>query len=374
MRILFITSVFDPAGTVEAFQADVVKELAKHSEAVYVVALKGSGNSLPANVSLKSCPYSIPLLRVMWLFTTVLTITVRHRVNLYLSYISEISSIVASLAAFLTRRRNFYWYCSIYSKPRLRVLLALKMATLVLTCSDATAKLYTHWRIKEDKIANIGHGVASDKFTASRQDEPVVELDKKRPIVLSVGRFSPVKEWDVLVQAISKVKNSYGDVLVLAIGETPGFKTSREYFKKLRESIDNLSLETNWIFHGPVPNNELHKYFSSADVCVFTGSAYKSVLESLFSGRPTLVSDKSARIIFGRAWRENDYLKSITFRNADELADLIIKVLREEHHIMRASQLVASDVYRRFSMEAFVQRLLNTVLGNGRRWRSYPNT
>jgi len=361
LRLLFATSVFSTDGTVESFMADVVREISKYVEAVYVVSLMGKDGGLPNNVLVKVCPYEKPVLRLLWLFYVVLAVTLKYRINVYLSYISEITSIVVSLAALITRVKHYFWYCSIYTKPRLRVGIALKMAHMVFTCSDFTRELYARmWSVKREKIENIKHGVSVTKFTPTFIPELVLPGQSTRPTIVSVGRFSPVKEWHMLVYALHKIKKQYPSVQVFAIGETPRFSESVRYTETLRDEIRKLSLEDSWVFMGPIPNNQLYKYYNLADVCVFPGYAYKTIIEALLIGRPTLISRKSARIIFGS--RLTDNVRLLTFEDEGELAEITIKALKGDPSILDATTKATSIIREEFSMHAFVQRLLTKLL------------
>jgi D-inositol-3-phosphate glycosyltransferase len=115
----------------------------------------------------------------------------------------------------------------------------------------------------------------------------ILGFDPDEAIVLFVGRFSPVKGLERLLDAVALMRDFPGLRLVLVGGEGAGAPAHEE----LRQKIAELGIRGLIRFAGQVEHHQLPEYYSSADVLVVP-SHYESFglvsLEALACGTPVV--------------------------------------------------------------------------------------
>lgn len=113
-----------------------------------------------------------------------------------------------------------------------------------------------------------------------RDGKKILNYDK--PLVLSVGRLTAQKNYDILIKAIKNL-----DVYFMIIGDG-------ELRDQLVKLVSELGIKDKVIFKKAVPNKELQNYYKSADVFAL---AYDPkieglpipVLEAMASGLPIVI-------------------------------------------------------------------------------------
>lgn len=104
----------------------------------------------------------------------------------------------------------------------------------------------------------------------------------KLPLLFFIGRLTPVKRLDLLIDVVSRInsnsKNSQVNLLVIGTG------TEHE---KLYQMVINHRLQDNVHFLGACyDENLIAKYLSSADLCVSPGNIGLTAIHSLSLGTP----------------------------------------------------------------------------------------
>jgi glycosyltransferase involved in cell wall biosynthesis len=358
LTVLFATSIIRSKGDVDAFLVDLVKELARRAAHVYIICLQCDKLFISKNITVLVCPFRSPILRIFWLFSICLKISLIKRIDFYLCFISEIVCLTLSICAKLTGKKILYWYCSVYASSSYKVAIALKLASTVITCSDVVKKFYsTNYGINPDKIYNVGHGISVVKFYKANESY-VSECNPTKPFtIVSVARISPVKEWEKLIFAIRLLREKKSNIKVLAVGSPPAFITSISYFNTIKELIVDSKLEDVWQFLGSIPNEHLIDVYREADVVVLPGYAYKTILESLAAGKITLFEKKSANLIFPPdVVRKIDIL---TFTDYLSLSQRLLVLLDNKKPFIEATNYLSNFVIREFSVEQYVSKILH---------------
>ncbi|HUX99284.1 MAG TPA: glycosyltransferase family 4 protein [Candidatus Deferrimicrobium sp.] len=195
----------------------------------------------------------------------------------------------------LQKLRQFLTWHDIIGKVYFPVLGRLeKMATLhansIIAISDTIKQeLIEIYKIPMKKIQRIYNGVDVERFKPSRNKLSLkrkMGLDARR-VILFVGRLSPIKGPQLLLQAIPLVLRKFPDVFFVFIGDGPLSSYLQVMIQKLHvgDSVKLLGFKSNI----KMPN-----YFAMADICVIP-SMYEPFglvsLESLASGTPILTSN-----------------------------------------------------------------------------------
>jgi glycosyltransferase involved in cell wall biosynthesis len=359
MRVLFAASIIREKGDVDSFLMDVAKEFAKRVEHIYIVCFQCDKHPISDKITIISCPFRLPLLRVLWLFLIGVKLTLLQQVELSLCFISETMCLILSLCSKLTRKRCFFWYCSVYHNRSLKIILSLKLASRILTCSEKIKHIYAHsFGINSAKIFNIGHGIRMEKFCKTVNTNLLIQRDdiSKPFTIVSVARISPVKEWEKIVFAANQIREKKNNIKVMAVGSPPAFSTSRIYFNRIKKLIKDLKLDDVWQFVGSVPNDTLINFYREADVVILPGYAYKTILESLAAGKITLFEKKSASLIFPPdVFRKIDIL---TFTDYLSLSQRLLALLNNKKPFIEATNYLSNFVIREFSVEQYVSKIL----------------
>lgn len=108
----------------------------------------------------------------------------------------------------------------------------------------------------------------------------IMEFDK--PLVLSVGRLTPQKNYDLLIKSITDL-----DVILMIIGDG-------ELKESLKKLVKKLNVEKKVIFKDSVPNDQIQDYYKSADLFSLVYDPKVEglpipVLEAMASGIPIII-------------------------------------------------------------------------------------
>ena len=165
-----------------------------------------------------------------------------------------------------------------------------KYADLAIAHSDFTKNELE--RACERSVLKMGYVVNSERFA----DNGGIDIRKKydlsdNKVLLYVGRMAGNKRVDVTIKALANVKRAFPDVRFLCVGSIE-YPHNKEYVK-LKEIVRREGLDKNVIFTGAVPDEELPKYFNSADVYV-TSSTHEGfcipAVEAMACGKPVIGS------------------------------------------------------------------------------------
>jgi glycosyltransferase involved in cell wall biosynthesis len=170
-----------------------------------------------------------------------------------------------------------------------RIVYARSTRLIVLSQAFATV-VERDYGIARDKIRVIPGGVDLARFTtATTRDEAKVALGwpTDRPIVLSVRRLVHAKGLENLIDAVSTIRRSVPDVLVVIAGAGP-------LAADLKRRVTELQLDHHVQFAGFVPESQLPTLYRAADLFVVPTIALEGfglvVVEALACGTPVLVT------------------------------------------------------------------------------------
>lgn len=145
--------------------------------------------------------------------------------------------------------------------------------------------------LKIDKSLNvevIPMGIDTKLFNPNKKD---LTLKKKYGVqgqfILFVGRLAPEKGIDLLIEAMPGVIKKLPKAKLIIIGDG----TLKQ---ELKDRVKNLGIEKNIIFLGWINNNELPKYYATADLFVCPSrreGSPVSYIEALACGTQILVGD-----------------------------------------------------------------------------------
>ena len=279
-NLLIITQKVDINDDLLGFFGDWIKEFAKNFEQVFVITLAKGAYDLPYNVEVLSLGKEtgvskiVQAVKFFWfLFKYV------PRCDGIFAHMSPIFAVTAWPAAALFRERIVLWY--LHRSVTWRLKLAEKLVYKIATASRESVML------RSSKIIEVGHGINAGLFKAKRN------WSKDSTSIISVGRISPIKGLETLIQAIRAVSDSNQNIKLQIVGK-PIMPRDGNYFSQLKSLVSGLGLSRFVEFRGFVPYKNIADVYREADISVNLtpkGGIDKVVLESMAAGCLTLTSN-----------------------------------------------------------------------------------
>ena len=176
-----------------------------------------------------------------------------------------------------------------------------------------------------EKIEIIPLGADDELF---RFDAVTRRLTRKRLgiddgdiVIIYTGKIIPFKRLPLLIEAVSILAGKNPEIKVLLVGDG-----ERAHIDELRRLIRDRRLEDRFIWHEAVPNEELPRLYSAADVAVWPYGASISQREAMACSLPLILSDAS--MVTALVSNNNGFL--FKEEDADDLAYQIKKLLNPE--------------------------------------------
>jgi len=317
MKVLMLT----PEVAAKAWQGFIVSwvnQLASKVEFLHVVTLDYDGETaLPENVTVYNLGERKTKLAKYLYFSQIICNLLRKRAvdivfcHMYVVFVFMVAPWVKPL-----RISIVHWYAhgGVDCKLRMAHLLADKIVT----------STKEGFRIKSQKVIITGQGIDTDRFRpAERRDE-----SRNKHVILSVGRISPVKDYETLIRAADILVNKKGmDNLEFIIAGGVPIPFQQAYYEKIVKMAQELRLAERLKFVGLIPHTEVVDYYQACDLFVNTsqtGSMDKAVLEAMACGKPVLTSNEAFTEVLA------DYADLLLFapERPEELAEKIIYILR----------------------------------------------
>jgi len=171
-----------------------------------------------------------------------------------------------------------------YKKPRQMILQAAEKASAIITVCNALKTALVKMGADENKIIVLRNGVDLDMFIPpSNRDQLREALGFKRKTILSVGHLIERKGHDLVIQALSYLK----DVELYIAGDGP----EENHLKNLSR---DLGVSSRVHFLGAIKHDELKNYYGAADVLVLASSREgwaNVLLESMACGTPVVATN-----------------------------------------------------------------------------------
>jgi glycosyltransferase involved in cell wall biosynthesis len=235
-----------------------------------------------------------------------------------------------------------YLYNSSISKTPYQIhdILTLKSPTriskYVIATSQAEFRDCKKFGIPENKI----------KLIPLSFNPPDIPKSEENPIkkirLLFVGRIVPLKNLDILLEAVKIIKKEIPDIEFTIVGDEVSGRLHGDagYKQKLVSLIDTLDIEENVKFVGWKTDKELWEIYLKSDLFLFA-STYENfglpLLEAASFGLPLVSTDVGvARDLIG-----NDQGGSIIYKlNAEIFAKEIIELLKNDSKYNKSSKYV----------------------------------
>lgn len=293
MRLLLFNLATDANDPILGFTTAWIRALAERVEFIHVVTMRAGRLEVPSNVQVSSIGkekgYSEPR-RVVEFYKILARILREDNIDVCFSHMMPLFTVLAGPVLKTKGIPIITWYA------HLKVTQVLKIAHRL---SDRmVASVSTAYPYKRDKFIAIGQGIDTDLFSIDAHT-----LAEEPPIILCVGRLSPVKNHPILLKAVWLLQQNYGQSFRVVVIGGPATSRDKAYVRSLHEQAIQLGLEETVSFEPAVSMESLPSWYRRCTVVVNmtpTGSGDKVVWESMACGRPCLVANEGFRETLGR--------------------------------------------------------------------------
>lgn len=331
------------------FTTEWINALAAYYDRVDVLTMHAGRIAVAPNVRVLSAGrekgYSEPR-RLFVFYRTLLRLLRETR---YTACFAHMQPLFAALAAPLLKARGIpitLWYA--HGAVPLRLRLAERAVDCVVTSTPES------FRLPSRKLIVTGQGINTDRFAPAAAPRPADE-----PFTaVCVGRLSPVKRMDVLIEAARLLHARGLDFRLRLVGGA--LAQHAAYADALRAQADDLRGVVE--FSGPMTHAQVADAYRAADVMVTastTGSMDKAVLEAMACGLPVIASDQPYRVMLVQ-WAD-----ALLFPEGDSaaLADRLAALMQTPPDERRALGLaLRAIVVEQHSLQRLIQRLALDIL------------
>jgi glycosyltransferase involved in cell wall biosynthesis len=283
MRLLIITQKVDKDDPILGFFHRWIIEFAKHAEHIHVICLEEGKHSLPSHVEVHSLgkekkqpriQYLVRFYRYIWKYRNEFSHVFVHMNQMYV--------LLGGILWRLLGKRTALWYA--HGSVSLSLRVAEKIVHRIFSSSQKG------FRMESNKLAIVGQGIDVEHFSYMPKSRG------GRVVLLSVGRLSPTKHTDRIIEAAHQIRN-YVPVDLRIVGDV-ALEDHRGHKEDLLNQIDGLGMRDSVHLVGAVPYERIPEQYQGADIYInvsTTGSMDKTVLEAMACGCIPIVSNEAYR-------------------------------------------------------------------------------
>jgi glycosyltransferase involved in cell wall biosynthesis len=291
MHPLIIVQQVDEREWLLSFIVQWIRALAARVDRLDVIALQMGQATLPDNVFVQSMgkEKGYSRARELWEFNRAMRRTIRH-VDVVFSHMAPRYAWLAAPYAGLYHKPQMLWFT--HRQASLELRLALAASRYVMTATQDS------FPINSPKVQVMGHGIDTALFSPGDPppDDP--------PLVLAVGRVSPIKHHHILLEAAALLRDQFGDppvrFAVVGAAAAPG---DEAYQNRLIRRRAELGLgEDRFMLMGQRPTADLIPLYRRASVVTNLSPAGlfdKAALEGMLCGTPLVAASPAFDAVLG---------------------------------------------------------------------------
>ncbi len=344
MKLLILTQKVDMNDDILGFFHRWILEFAKHCEQVTVICLEKGEYDLPENVQIYSLGKEKNRSRLARLFRLCfLVFNLRSKYDTVFVHMNPEYLVFAGVFWKLWKKKTALWYT--HRAVNLKLRIASFLSDIIFTSSSFS------FNLKSKKLIVIGHGIETSRFACAQGEKKDVLS------ILSVGRITPIKRFEVLIKATEILVHKLSSPIKVVLVGSPSSSNDRVYKKTLEDLISVHGLKDTVSFYGSVPNRKIHELYCQFDAFVNmapTGGVDKVVLEGMASGRPVFASNKAFNEYFDK------YAEDLVFEEDDAkgLASRIYNVFTSEDKVSEISIYLKNMVQKKSDIKNLIPEII----------------
>jgi len=344
MKLLIITQKIDRQDDVLGFFYVWIKALAKHVEKIHAICLyKGKvDNEFPAQVYSLGKESGVSRLRYVINFYIYIW---RERKNYdsVLVHMNQIYVILGWPIWKLFGKKVFLWYAHGSTSLSLRI-----AHTLVDGIITSTKEGF---RIPSEKTHIVGQGIEVKRLQYKDRSGYTPPLR-----IVSVGRLSPVKKYEVLLDVAFLLGEKVKYEVFIAGGADS--EEQKKYQAMLQRQIDSMKNDNAINLLGSIPYEDISRVLEQGDVFINaseTGSLDKSGLEALSVGLPLFTCNEAYVDLF----REHAKYFMFTKGDAFDASQKIYKFLELGIEVRKS---IMEELRKRVEIEHSLESLSKKII------------
>jgi teichuronic acid biosynthesis glycosyltransferase TuaC len=175
-----------------------------------------------------------------------------------------------------------------FAMPRRMLQWAVAQADASVAVSSALSEILRQLGAPADRIHVMRNGVDLDRFRPLPQAETrrALGFDAGGPVLISVGNLIELKGHALLIEALALLKSSHPDARLIIVGEGPERAA-------LLHKAQACGVASRVSLTGALPNEELLRWYSAADVALLASSREgwaNVLLEAMACGTPVIAT------------------------------------------------------------------------------------
>lgn len=316
MRLLVFNLATDIDHPILGFTSKWISALAELAEHIDVITMQSGKIRVPNSVNVyslgKEKGYSEPR-RLVEFYRHLFHILQEGQIDGCFSHMNPLFTNLAAPILKIKKIPIVTWYAHPSLTPTLKLAHHLSDR---MVASVATAYPY-----KTDKLVVVGQGIDTNLFYLNQQ-----KIDHEIPLILCVGRISPVKNHSTLLKATALLRQRWNKPFkVVILGSIPN-RESELYFQSLQALTEQLGIKDIVDFKAGVPIAELPEWYQRCTLHINltpTGFGDKVAWEAMSCGKPCLVANEGFKETLGKY--ENKLL--FKYEDVEDLYKKIIGIL-----------------------------------------------
>jgi glycosyltransferase involved in cell wall biosynthesis len=304
VRLLLFNLATDTDDPILGFTTSWICALARRVEFIHVITMRAGRVEVPDNVRVysvgKEKGYSEPR-RAKEFYRLLFRISREDRIDVCFSHMIPIFTTLAAPVLKAKQIPIITWYAHPSLTP------VLKLAHHF--SDQMVASVATAYPYKDDKLSIVGQGIDTDLFSPEG-----TLLPEGAPIVLCVGRLSPIKDHPTLLTAAWLLRQGWSRAFRVVILGGAASPWDESHIQSLHEQVKKLGLQDIVYFEPPTPAANLPSWYRRCTIHVNltpTGFGDKVAWEAMACGTPCLVANEGFRETFGK------YADQLLFRHRD---------------------------------------------------------
>ena len=207
--------------------------------------------------------------------------------------------------------------------------------TIIANSRNSVRITHEQWGLPAERIQLLHPGCDTNYFVPASRDAEVRRALGwgDRPVLLTVGRLQKRKGHDMLIRALSQVREAIPDVLFAIIGSGE----EREPLKRLVEAEGH---QNHVVFHGKLADEQLRQAYQQADLFVLANRQIGTdiegfgmvLLEAQSCGTPVLAGDSGGT---AETMSLGETGEVVNCDSPDELAVRLIRLLLDRNELAR---------------------------------------
>jgi len=356
MKLLIITQKVDKNDPILGFFHGWLKEFSKNVEKLTVICLGAGEHDLPQNVqvfSLGKPTQGWPASGRERLFCKLKALAIfykyifklRKEYDTVFVHMNKEYVILGGLFWKLWNKKIALWYNHSFGDFMVKISVFLSDNVFYTSPQAFTSK--------HKKSKQMSAGIDTNLF------KKIENIEKKKNSLLFLGRISPIKNLDLLIDSVISI-NKFGNDLKLDIFGGPANPGDYSYADELKKRTKEQNKFI--IFNGPVANYKTPQIFNEHEVFVNltpSGSLDKTTLEAMSCETLVLTSNRYFEDVL-----ENDLKKIILFKEKNR-DDLIIKIKQifklKNDEKKKISKELRKIVIQKHSLSFLVKNVIETL-------------